>query len=231
MKTVEANGSGLAELLRQCSVDELEPGTLDRTLVTAIRLNNMEHISALLMKGASIKIAVEAVDKDAEHADMYATLLLAKAAVTNDCELVRILHGEAKVFPAWIHSSVQKGNLPYSLPIQMAQQTRHAEVMAELLALTGVQGKSVDWAQFRLQGIEACVFERIDFVENLSLKENYIRTLPSMASLKQVRLTYTHTGMYLYLVFFFFLRNATLFCSWLKQSSSPTVLFLYQHHY
>ena len=184
--SVEAEGN-VAQLLSACNGDDLEENTLDRALAAAVRLGSMGNISSLLMKGANIRAALEVVDKSRDHAKLYVTLLLVKAAVTNDCDLAKILHGEMKVFPEWIHSCAQKGNLSYVLPIQMAQQKGNLEITSELLLRTGIQGKSVDWSQFQLQDLEASVFERIDFVEYLTLRNNCLERLPSMASLKQVR--------------------------------------------
>ncbi|KAL5463450.1 hypothetical protein EMCRGX_G032345 [Ephydatia muelleri] len=183
--TVEAEGN-VTQLLSECNGDDLEGDTLDQALETAVRLGSMRSISSLLMKGANIKAALDVVDKSEDNAKLYVTLLLVKAAVTNDCDPVKILHGETKVFPEWIHTCAQKGNLSYTLPIEMAQQKGHSEVTSELLVRTGIQEKSVDWSQFRLRHLEANVFERIDFVEYLTLRNNCLETLPSTASLKQL---------------------------------------------
>ena len=211
VRMVERNGS-LTQLFSEFNVDEMRPDALDRALVAAVRLNNMENISALLMKGAGIEKALDAVDKDINHVELYVTLLLVKAAVSNDRDLAKILHGQVKVFPEWIHSCVLEGKLSYILPIQMAQQTRHPEVMAELLIRTGVQGKSVDWSHLRLQDLAANVIERIDFVEHLTLKDNCLRTLPPMSNLKQVSAS-SYLDIY-NIIYFSTFKSVFFSCSW-----------------
>ena len=170
--------------------DQLEPNCLNRALHAAIRNDNHINVGTLIVKGADqISEAIKTAEEERKpHA--RAMLLLVKAAMSGNRNLVLQLFGEPcpglekmyyedEGFPE-VQRAVISGKVSTVVPIEIARRNANADVREELLVKTGVnrQDGTVNWHGLRLLVLEASWLRRIHWVQTLRLYRNGLRRLP-----------------------------------------------------
>ena len=179
--------SQLNELLRDNP--ELEPDCLSRALLVAVSRDDNANIGALIIKGATnIDEALELAKRERKH-NAQALLLLVKAAVENDRNLVLRLFGALAPSSKGgdisdegfqeVQSAVTSGEVSTAVPIEMARRSQHKGVREELLLRTGVNQKegTVFWHDLQLNELEVAWLWKIQWVKKLCLARNGFKVL------------------------------------------------------
>ena len=214
IKEVEKDGNGLNELLR--GNPDLESDCLTRALIAAVKKGNHFNIGKLVIKGATnIDEALELSKQMRQHA-ARAMLLLVKAAMSNDRNLVLKLFGETGGGPpstgldcsdegfAEVQKVVMTGKVSTVVPIEIAHRSNHPSMREELLLRTDVNQKegTVYWHGLRLLSLDLGWLRKIQWVKRLRLARNGFKSLPNEMGvyLRQVSIlivdafcTHTHT--------------------------------------
>ena len=190
IKEVEKYGDTckLNKLLR--GNPELEPDCLSRALLVAVSRDNSANIGTLIIKGATnIDKALELAKRERKH-NARALLLLVKAAVENDRNLVLRLFGALAPSSKEGHisdeefqevqSAVTSGKVSTVVPIEMARRSQHKVVKEELLLRTNVnqQKGTVFWHGLQLNELEVAWLWKVQWVEELNLARNGLKVLP-----------------------------------------------------
>ena len=188
IKEVEKDGPGLNDLLR--GNPDLEADCLPRALIAAVMKGSHLIIGKLVIKGArNIDEALELAKQMKQHA-ARAMLLLVKAAMTDDHNLVLKLFGEVGGAPPGVDCSdeefadVQKmvtsAKVSTVVPIEIANRYNHPSMRAELLLRTDVNQKegTVYWHGLRLVSLDLDWLRKIQCVKRLRLARNGFRSLP-----------------------------------------------------
>ena len=189
IKEVETNGENLTELLR-FNTDQLEPNCLNRALIAAVRNDDHFNTGKLIVKGAdNIEECLrESCNDHKPHA--RAMLLLVKAAMQGNRDLVLKLFGE----PAPgidtreyqddgfrdVQIAVLSEKVSTIVPIEIARRNGHAHVREELLLKTNVdlEEGTVYWHGLRLLVLEVFWLRKIYWVKQLRLDRNGFKQLP-----------------------------------------------------
>ena len=190
---MKEDGTGLNNLLR--GNPDLEPDCLTRSLIAAVMKEDGSHlnIGELVIKGATnIDEALELAKQMKQHA-AQAMLLLVKAAMTNDRNLVLKLFGEVGGGPltsgvdcsyegfAEVQMVVTSGKVSTVVPIEVAYRSNHPGMREELLLRTNVNQKegTVYWHGLHLQSLNLVWLSKIQWVKQLHLAHNAFRSLPN----------------------------------------------------
>ena len=199
IKEVERNGENLTELLR-LSADQLEPNCLNRALAAAVNNDHQFNIGKLIIKGADNIEDCLRQSRDHLKPHARAVLLLVKAAMQGDQNLVQKVFGEpvpeidTQEYQDDSFKDAQKallgGEISTVVPIEIARRNGHTEVRGELLLRTDVNVKegTVYWHGLRLLVLDVSWLKRIDWVRKLRLARNGLKQLPDeiRTCLKQV---------------------------------------------
>ena len=188
---MEKDGPGLKNLLR--GNPDLEADCLPRALIlsSSDERKPLEHRQyKLVIKGArNIDEALVLAKQMKQHA-ARAMLLLVKAAMTDDHNLVLKLFGEVGGAPPGVDCSdeefadVQKmvtsAKVSTVVPIEIANRYNHPSMRAELLLRTDVNQKegTVYWHGLRLVSLDLDWLRKIQWVKRLRLARNGFRSLP-----------------------------------------------------
>jgi len=189
IKEVEINGDNLTELLR-FSADQLEPNCLNRALAAAVNNDNHFNIGKLIIKGADNIEDCLRQSRDHHKPHARAMLLLVKAAMQGDKNLVLKLFGESvpemdpQEYQDDSFKDAQKvllaGEISTVVPIEIARRNGQTEVRGELLLKTdvNVEEGTVYWHGLRLLVLDVSWLKRIDWVRKLRLARNGFKQLP-----------------------------------------------------
>ena len=189
LKVVEMNGEGLTDLLRVSS-DQLDPGCLTRALLAAVRNDNHFNIGKLIVKGAANIEEALALSKELGKPHARAMLLMIKAAIEGDRNLILHLfedlppQDDESEFKDESFQEVQKlvrtGKVSTVVAIEIARRNDHSSVREELLLKTDVQEEegSVYWHGLRLRTVEVSWLQKIQWVRRLRLARNGLKVLP-----------------------------------------------------
>ena len=189
IKEVEKDGAGLNDLLR--GNPDLEPDCLTRALIAAVMKGNHLNIGKLVIKGASNIDEALALAKQMKQDAARAMLLLVKAAMTNDRNLVLKLFGEVGGGPPGVDCSdegfaevqkvVMSGKVSTVVPIEVAYRNNHPSMREELLLRTDVNQKegTVYWHGLRLISLDLVWLRKIQWVKRLRLARNGFKSLPN----------------------------------------------------
>ena len=190
IKEVENDGNTLRELLIN-GADNLEPGCLDRALMTAVKNDNHLNVGKLVVKGARNLQACLIYAKDEKKPHARAMLLLIIAAQTGNKAIVQKLFGEP--VPGLqnmaeyedegfrqVQEAVLSGNISTLVPIEIARRNGQAQVREELLLKTDVNQEEgyVYWYGLRLLQLDVGWLRKIAWVKDLILARNGFKTLP-----------------------------------------------------
>jgi len=191
IKEVITDGPNLDKLLN-VPYEDLEDDCLDRALVAAVKYGTLSNIGKLVLHGSlHIDEALEESRKLRRHA-VTATLLIIKAAIENDQNLVLKLYGEDS---QELDTKIQlKENddltelqhiicgqtIKTVVPIEMSRRFSASAVREELLLRTNVnkENSAVDWCRLHLMQLEISWLQKIDWVKILSLSYNEFTLLP-----------------------------------------------------
>ena len=199
IKEVETNGDNLTELLR-FNADQLEPNCLNRALIAAVHNDNHFNVGKLIVKGANNVEECLRKSRDDRKPHARAMLLLVKAAVEGNRNLVLKLFGEPA--PGMddgdyqddgfqdAQTAVLCGKVSTVVPIEIARRNGHTHVREEILLKTDVnlEEGSVYWHGLRLLFLDVSWLRKIYWVRKLRLARNGFRQLPNEMGtyLKQV---------------------------------------------
>lgn len=187
VKDVEKNGDAWVKLLQ--NNPSLETDCLSRALVAATKCDNPSNVGRLIIKGAAnISEAIQLASKEGKM-NAYAMLLLATAAMNDDCDLVRRLFGD---HVAGCSDELQElrrvvaiGLVPTSLPVEIAFLRQNKSVAEELLLRTDVHQSEgiVYWHGLGLNAIQTTLLSKINWVKRLHLGGNRLSIIPTEISL------------------------------------------------
>lgn len=199
IKEVETNGDNLTELLR-FNADQLEPNCLNRALTAAVKNDNHFNVGKLIVKGADNIEDCLKQSRDDLKPHARAMLLLVKAAMRGDRNLVLKLFGEPA--PGMdtreyqddgfqdVQKAVLSGKVSTVVPIEIARRNGHTQVREELLLKTDVNMEegTVYWHGLRLLVLDVSWLRKIYWVKRLRLARNGFKQLPNEMGtyLKQV---------------------------------------------
>ena len=207
IQEVERNGENLTELLR-FGADQLEPNCLNRALAAAVNNDNQFNIGKLIIKGANNIEDCLRQSRDHYKPHARAMLLLVKAAMQGDRNLVLKLFGESvpemdtQEYQDDSFKDAQKvllaGEISTVVPIEIARRNGQTEVRGELLLKTDVNVEEgiVYWHGLRLLVLDVSWLKRIDWVRKLRLARNGFKQLPDEIGtyLKRVRFAASSLG-------------------------------------
>ena len=197
IKEVESNGKNLADLLRDTTFDNLEPGCLDRALRAAVKNDNTFNIGKLVVKGAKeVQECLSYAEIEKKH-NAHALLLMIMAAQTGDVEMICKLFGEPAPEFTGVQLAVRSNSVSTLVPIEIARCNGQIQVREELLLKTDVNQEEgyVYWYGLQLLDLELSWLRKIAWVKTLRLARNCFKVLPNEMGyyLKQVSI-HKHCG-------------------------------------
>ncbi len=194
---VEGNGDNPTEL----NADQLEPDSLKWALTAAVNKDNHFNVGKLIVKGADNIDDCLRLAKENRKPHARAMLLLVKATLEGNKNLVLKLFGEPAPglqdareyqddgFPD-VQKAVVSGKVSTVVPIEIARRNGHTTVREELLLRTNVNQEegTVYWNGLRLLILDVSLLRKIHWVKRLRLASNGFRQLPNEMGtyLKQV---------------------------------------------
>jgi len=192
--------------LLRFNTDQLEPNCLNRALVAAVSNDNHFNVGELIVKGANNVEECLKKSQDDRKPHARAMLLLVKAAMEGNHNLVLKLFGEpapgmdTRDYQDDGFQDVQKavlgGKVSTVVPIEIARRNGHTQVREELLLKTDVNMEegSVYWHGLRLLVLDVSWLRKIYWVKRLRLARNGFKQLPNEMGtyLKQVHCMFMH---------------------------------------
>ena len=200
IQEVENDGAKLLELEEEF-LNELEQSNLDRILLAATHNNNHSCIGRLFVKGAQNLEKCLEVARSHIKPQAYAILLLIKASLEGDSQMVEKLFMKSEntseesspyrnAFTSAQHA-ILNGTISTVVPIEIALRNGHTGVLRSLLLQTNMRKdeQSVQWSGLNLQHLDYFMLWKMIWVKLLELAGNQLTVLPeSMADyIKQVR--------------------------------------------
>ena len=191
IKEVVTDGPNLNELLK-VPIEQLEVDCIDRALVRAVENGSLSNVGKLILRGASnIDEALRESRRLQKHT-VTAMLLLIKAAIENDQNLVLKLYGEDLLGLdtktqltedddlAELQHIVCSQTIKTVVPIEISRRSSAYAVREELLLRTDVdkENGTVEWQGLRLIQLETSWLQKVDWVKKLSLAHNNFASLP-----------------------------------------------------
>jgi len=173
--------------------NELEKNCINEALMAAVETGNHSNVGKLILRGASyIDEALEKSRNLLKHS-VTATLLVVKAAMYDDRNLVLTLYGEnvdrlATKIPiterenlSELQNSVLDQSFKTAVAIEMSRRYKAFQVREELLLRTGIdkQEGTVLWFGLRLTQLETSWLMKVQWVKELMLARNEFSTLPT----------------------------------------------------
>ena len=186
---METNGENLTEFLR-FDTDQLEPNCLNRALIAAVRNDDHLNTGKLIVKGADNIEECLRESRNDHKPHARAMLLLVKAAMQGNRDLVLKLFGEpapgidTQEYQDDNFQDVQRAVLSQKVstivPIEIARRHGHAAVREELLLKTSVdiEEGTVYWHGLRLLVFDLSWLRKIYWVKQLRLDRNGFKQLP-----------------------------------------------------
>ena len=189
IKEVKTNGNNLTELL-QVPSDQLEPNSLNQALEAAVNNDNPVNIGKLILKGANNIEDCLRQSRDHLKPHARAMLLLVKAAMQGDRNIVLKLFGEpvsemdTQEYQDDGFKDVQRvllaGEIFTLVPLRIAYKSGHTQVLEELLLRTDINMEegTVYWHGLQLLVLDVSWLKRIHWVKRLRLAGNGFKQLP-----------------------------------------------------
>ena len=188
IRAVRSSDPNLNDLLKT-SQNQLESNCISRALVAAVHSGNCNNVGKLILRGAgNIEEALEESKKLQKHA-VTATLLIIKAALINDIDLIKALYNE-ECSPKYRDllgshfehvSDAARHAVQTVVPIEIARRTSATTVREALLLKTDIQMDKgvVSWHGLQLLKLEVEWLKKIKWVKILKLARNEFSVLPA----------------------------------------------------
>lgn len=192
----------LEGLLRSADPSQVEQDCLSRALLAAVNADNAANVSVLVEKGAqNLDEALQAAKSGGKHRSR-ALLLLVKAAMSNDVDLVLNLFGPP-VSTAESFHEVQMalcGNeIPIDVPLNIAGRYGNTAVKEELLfrSKEATCKGAVLWNALQLVTVDVEWLQKKSCVLRLCLDHNNIKAIPetigpTLQQLTKLELQFNH---------------------------------------
>jgi len=173
--------------------NELEKNCINEALMAAVETGNHSNVGKLILRGASYIDEALEKSRDLQKYSVIATLLIVKAAMYHDQNLVLMLYGEnvdglvTKV-PVTQRDNLSKlqncvldQSFKTAVAIEMSRRYKAFQVREELLLRTGIdkQEGTVLWFGLRLTQLEISWLMKVQWVKELMLARNEFSTLPT----------------------------------------------------
>ena len=178
-----AGPSAALEILLDSNLGPFDPSCLSRALLVAVRSDHVANVSCLIRKGATnLDEALFAAKLEGKHRSR-ALLLLVKAAMSNDVDLVLNLYGPPTSAIENFYDvqlALAGGEIPTDLPVEAAGRYGNTAVREELLLRRKVAPTCglVMWHALRLSAVNVEWLQRTPVVLHLCLDHNNLQTLP-----------------------------------------------------
>lgn len=182
----EHNDGEVEKVLNSSDV-EIHPSCLNRALVAAIQKKKYKNAHHLLLKRGTSLSAIEQALVGVERGDAdYANLILVKAAISNNCDVMNELYYPSQDTQP-NDSLSQWGEVSLELPLKIALRRGNMAVWEKLMLMCGSEG-SLRWSNFQLTQLDENLLRKMIDVRYLFADKNRFKTLPeAMVNLQQVR--------------------------------------------
>lgn len=185
----------LEKLLNSDPPSQFDPDCLSRALMVAVKSDHVANVSMLVRKGATNLDEALLAAKLEGKVRSRALLLLVKAALSNDVDLLLNLYGPPKSSTDDNFHDVQLalagGQIPTDVPVEIAGRYGNTAVREELMLrrkMAPTQGL-VLWHALHLSVLDLEWLQRTPGVLHLCLDHNNLQMLPSNIgpAIQQVR--------------------------------------------